>query len=207
MRRELPITYRTVIIGSTPIFTLGGVILPLERWRDYDRGYLYLKRQFFSAEMINLKKKIDCVWEIKGADLVAPRNAGSERNKVFSYKVLDLIKEFGGKVIGVTFIEAASGIPNTQETSIYTKGLQIIAERYDIFLRENAGCGILILNSRMAHTRKGASFTLYSRNQLPKFYFRKQGRSIVKKGYLKRAIFSNSRSSRPACKSPTLYQR
>ena len=139
--------------GSTPIFTLGGVILPLERWRDYDRGYLYLKREFFSAE-IDRSKKIDCVWEIKDSDLVAPRNAGSERNKVFSYKVLDLIKEFGGKVIGVTFLKSIRN--PTPRTSIYTKGLQIIAERYDIFLRENAGCGILILNSRMAHTRKGA---------------------------------------------------
>ncbi|WP_316227767.1 DUF3800 domain-containing protein [Bradyrhizobium sp. SZCCHNR3015] len=138
--------------GDTPIFTLGGVILPLDRWREYDRKYLYLKREFFRAE-IDRSKKSDIAWEIKGTDLFAPRNAASERNKVFVYRVLDLIKEFGGRVIGVTFLKSVK--EPMSRTSIYTKALQIIAERYDVFLREIDGSGILIIDSRMAHTRKG----------------------------------------------------
>ena len=88
--------------GTTPVFTLGGVILPIDRWREYDRAYLYLKREFFAAE-IDRSSKIDCVWEAKGNELLAPRNAASERNKVFCYRVLALIKQFGGRVFGRDF--------------------------------------------------------------------------------------------------------
>lgn len=127
--------------GSTPAFTIGGIVLPIERWQEYDRAYLYLKREFFAAE-IDRSSKLDCVWEIKGSDLLAPRNAASERNKVFCYKVLDLIKEFKGKAMGVTFLKSVkSPMP---KNSIYTKGLQILAERYDTFLRENDSAGTLI---------------------------------------------------------------
>lgn len=140
-------------VGQTPIFSLGGVILPFEKWREYDRAYLYLKRQFFKSE-IDQSKKIDSVWEIKGTDLFAPRNAASERNKVFCYKVFDLIESFGGKIIGVTFLKSV--MQPMPRVSLYTKGLQIIAERYDVFLREANASGVLILDSRMAHTRKGA---------------------------------------------------
>lgn len=139
--------------GITPAFTLGGVALPFDRWREYDRAYLYLKREFFSAE-IDRSSKIDCVWEIKGSDLLAPRNAASERNKVFCYKVLDLIRDFGGKAFGVTFLKSVKN--PMPKSSIYTKGLQILAERYDVFLRENDAQGTLILDSRMAHMRRGA---------------------------------------------------
>lgn len=138
--------------SQTPIFTIAGVALPIERWREYDRSYLYSKRQFFSAE-INRSSKTDCVWEVKGSDLVAPRNSQSERNKVFVYRVIELVKSFGGKVIGVSFLKnVRSPMPRS---SIYTKGLQIIAERFDLFLRESHVTGIMILDSRMAHMRKG----------------------------------------------------
>ncbi len=138
--------------GATPLFTLGGIVLPLDRWRDYDRAYLYLKREFFKKE-IDQSSKIDATWEVKGTDLLSPRNANSERNKVFCYRVLDLAKQFGGKVLGVTFLKSVkSPMPRT---SIYTKGLQILAERFDVFLREIDGAGVLIMDSRMAHTRKG----------------------------------------------------
>ncbi len=139
--------------GTTPVFTLGGIALPLDRWREYDRAYLYLKREFFAAE-IDKSSKIDCVWEAKGNMLLGPRNAASERNKAFCYKVLGLVKTFGGKAIGVTFLKSVKNpLPRT---SIYTKGLQILAERFDTFLKENDSTGVLIMDSRMAHLRKGS---------------------------------------------------
>jgi hypothetical protein len=138
--------------GETPAFTLGGVALPLERWREFDRKYLYLKREFFAAE-IDRSSKVDAVWEIKGSDLLAPRNAKSGRNRAFCLRVIALVKEFHGRVFGVTFLK---GTKNPMpRNSMYTKGLQILAERYDIFLRECNCTGVLILDSRMAHTRKG----------------------------------------------------
>lgn len=174
--------------GDTPIFTLGGVILPLERWREYDRKYLYLKRDFFKAE-IDRSKKTDSAWEIKGTDLFAPRNAASERNKVFVYKVFDLIKDFGGRVIGVTFLKSVKD--PMSHTSIYTKGLQIIAERYDIFLREMNGSGILIIDSRMAHTRKGGGLDYTVAVSYLSFIFgNAQGRQL--KRIIEGPIFADS---------------
>ncbi len=138
--------------GITPMFTLAGVALPIDRWRDYDRGYLRLKREFFAKE-IDASTKIDVVWEVKGSDLFAPRNAASERNKVFAYKVLDLIKEYKGRAFGVNFLKSVNN--PMPRSSIYTKGLQILAERFDVFLRESDEQGIIIMDSRMAHMRKG----------------------------------------------------
>ncbi|MCJ2024397.1 DUF3800 domain-containing protein [Methylobacterium sp. J-067] len=138
--------------GETPLFTIGGVALPLDRWREYDRKYLYLKREFFSAE-IDRSSKTDSAWEAKGSYLMGPHNASSKRNKVFCYKVLDLVKEFNGRVMGVSFVKSVRSPMN--KTSIYTKGLQILAERFDVFLRENDSSGIFILDSRMAHSQKG----------------------------------------------------
>ncbi|WP_336978027.1 DUF3800 domain-containing protein [Altererythrobacter fulvus] len=138
--------------GQSPLFTLAGVALPLSRWRDYDRRYLYLKREFFAAE-IERSSKIDAVWEVKGSDLLSPRNSGSERNATFVYRVLDLVEELGGRVVGVTVLKGA--INPTPKTTIYTKALQIIAERYAEFLKEKRSTGVMILDSRMAHLKKG----------------------------------------------------
>lgn len=138
--------------GQTPAFTLAGVALPLDRWREYDRQYLYLKREFFPAE-IERSTKIDALWEVKGNDLLAPRNAKSERNSVFARRVMNLVADFNGKVFGVTFLKGA--VKPMPKTSIYTKGLQILAERFNTFLREENSSGVLVLDSRMAHTQKG----------------------------------------------------
>lgn len=138
--------------GQTPVFTLAGVALPITRWREYDRKYLYLKREFFAAE-IDRSTKVDAFWEVKGNDLLAPRNAGSERNAAFAHRVLDLVKAFDGRIMGVNFLKAA--VRPMAKTSIYTKGLQILAERYNAFLRERDTTGVLVLDSRMAHTQKG----------------------------------------------------
>ena len=139
--------------SMTPMFTLAGVILPVDRWRDYDRAFLRLKRDFFAKE-IDASSKIDAVWEIKGSKLFSPRNADSERNKVFVYKVIDLIKSFDGSVVGVNFLKSVRD--PMARSSIYTKGLQILAERFDVFLRERDSKGFMIIDSRMAHMRKGS---------------------------------------------------
>ena len=39
--------------------------------------------------------------------------------------------------------------------SMYTVALQVIAETFDIFLRERDGLGIMIIDSRMAHVAPG----------------------------------------------------
>jgi hypothetical protein len=174
--------------GETPAFTLGGVILPLERWRDFDRAYLYLKREFFLAE-ISRSSKTDCAWEAKGSDLLAPRNAGSERNKVFCYRVLDLIKTFGGKALGVTFLKSVKS--PMLRTSIYTKSLQILAERYDLFLREKDASGVLIIDSRMAHTKKGGGLDYTVASSYLSFVFGNKDGQLLKR-IIEAPLFADS---------------
>lgn len=139
--------------AQTPVFTLAGIALPIERWRSYDRAYLGLKREFFAAE-IDRSSKPDTRWEFKGSNIIAPRNAESERNKVFAYKVLDLVKDHGGRAFGCSFLKCPA--EPSPKASIYTKAVQIIDERFDIFLREKNDKGILILDSRMAHMKRGS---------------------------------------------------
>lgn len=139
--------------GETPVFTVAGVTLPCERWREYDREFLYLKREFFKAE-IDRSSTLDTGWEAKGNYLLAPRNSDSVRNRVFVDRVIDIIRKYNGRIIGVSFIKNAD--TPMSRASMYTKGFQIIAERYDTFLREINCTGLMIADSRMAHLKKGS---------------------------------------------------
>lgn len=139
--------------GMTPVFTLGGVALPVLDWRDYDREFLRLKTQFFKNE-IDKSRKDAPNWEFKGNRLIAPRNKDSERIKSFAYKVTDLIMSYGGELFAVSFLK--DHINPTASHSMYTLALQVIAERYDIFLQETDEHGVIIIDSRMAHVTPGA---------------------------------------------------
>jgi len=83
--------------GQMPVFTLSGVALPLNMWREYDRKYLALKRLFFANE-IERSSKVASTWEFKGNRGIAPRNKDSERNRTFAYRTLDLVRECYGKL-------------------------------------------------------------------------------------------------------------
>jgi len=140
--------------GETPVFTLAGVALPLEDWRAYDRSYLRLKCEFFQNEIDKSSKPAER-WEFKGNRVVAPRNSDSERIRIFTYRLLDLITTFGGKIFSVSFLK--NPCAPTPANSMYTISLQIISETFDIFLREQGDNirGISILDSRVAHVQKG----------------------------------------------------
>ena len=138
--------------GEKPVFTLGGVTLPIDRWRLYDREYLALKTTFFQNE-INSSSRHAALWEFKGNRAIGPRNAESQRIKVFIYKVLDLIMTYGGGLFAVNILKDHER--PTAPQSMYTVALQILAEKFNIFLREEGGLGIFIIDSRMAHVTPG----------------------------------------------------
>lgn len=174
--------------GQTPVFTLAGVALPLHLWREFDRDFLYLKREFYQKE-IDTSSKDDTSWEAKGNNLIAPRNANSERNKIFTYRVLDKVKEVDGKLFSVNFLK--SSLTPISSVSIYTKALQIIAERFDIFLRESSSKGIMIVDSRMAHTKKGSGLDYSVAKSYLSFIFgNEQGRQL--KQIIEAPLFADS---------------
>src|SRR5918996_3753545 len=93
--------------GQMPVFTLSGVALPLNMWREYDRRFLTLKLSFFENE-IDRSSKVASTWEFKGNRTIAPRNKDSQRNTIFAYRTLDLVRGCYGKLFGVTFLKSAA---------------------------------------------------------------------------------------------------
>jgi hypothetical protein len=72
--------------GETPLFTLAAVGLPLADWRQRDRDFLKLKRQFFPDEMGRSDRRAEEV-EIKGRDLTSPHQRTSSRRQEFNRRV------------------------------------------------------------------------------------------------------------------------
>lgn len=136
--------------GVTPIFTLTAVVLPLSRWRDFDRKYNNLKERFFPDETQKKGRKEDV--EIKGNDLTCPRNKDSERRQAFLKQVFRLLKDFNASIFAVTFVKSADN--HASAKSLYTKGFQILLERFNDYLEsseersERFDDGIIICDSR-----------------------------------------------------------
>lgn len=120
--------------GQTPLFTLSGLALPLEEWRNIDREYLTLKRKFFAPELANTRKRPEH-YEIKGNTLTAPRNKNSRRRHVYIKELCDMISRFEGKLFCVTTIK--NSIQPTSATSIYTMAFQYMVERANIYISEH----------------------------------------------------------------------
>lgn len=147
-------------------------------WRSYQAEYAALKLQFFKNE-IDKSSKSQHQWECKGNRLIAPRNAESERLAAFGHKVLDLAENNMGRLFSVTFLKCAA--KPTSHASMYTKALQILAEAFDIFLREKSedARGIIMLDSRMAHLKKGAGLDYTVAVSLLSYIFgNEQGRQL-----------------------------
>lgn len=141
--------------GQTPLFTLTGLALPLTEWRNFDREYLALKKTFFKDEIHSLKKRVEYL-EIKGNELTAPRNKDSRRRHTFLIKVCELAGRYQGKLFCVSVIKSST--KSTAPQSIYTSSLQIMAERFNIFLTENnIESGIIIADSTRRYDLNVAS--------------------------------------------------
>lgn len=138
--------------GTTPVFTLTSVALPLEEWRNFDRKYNNLKSHFF-PEMLERKGRKEDI-EIKGNDLTSPRNKESTRRKDFLNRVFKLLKDFDAKIFAVTFIKDKDS--PIAGRSMYTHGFQILLERFNKYIETSGkfSSGIIICDSR-AGTMKG----------------------------------------------------
>jgi hypothetical protein len=134
--------------GETPIFTLSALALPIWEWRGIDREYLALKRRFF-PDRLGRPTRRDEETEIKGNDLVSPRNAGSTRRHAFLREVISFIHRHSGRGFGVSFLKN-SGNP-APPVSLYTSAFQILVERISIFVTEHPAYShaLLICDSRM----------------------------------------------------------
>lgn len=136
-----------IMEGETPIFTLAAIAFPLQEWKERDREYLGLKRNIFPAKLVRPDIREEHV-EIKGKDLAAPRNAGSKRHHEFMGHALKLISDKHGCCFGVTFLK--NHVSPISPVSLYSFALQVLVERFTIFIRvhEDYDGAILICDSR-----------------------------------------------------------
>lgn len=174
--------------GQTPLFTLAALALPLSEWRARDREYLALKRQFFPDSMGRENRRDEEV-EVKGRDLTGPHQKGSTRRQVFNRRVLASISHHGGTCFGVSFLKNAESPAASR--SIYTQALQILVERFSLFVAEHPVYqhAILICDSRMKGL-KGDDMTV-ARSHMSYIFGNETGRRFI--NILEAPLFADSR--------------
>jgi len=135
-----------LVDGQTPLFVLAALSFDADAWRPLDRAYLDLKKRFFRKEIGGRRPEL---YEVKGHDLTRPGNKRSRRNHTFVLASLGLCRVHGAVGFGVIFKKNPAN--PTSKTSMYTMGLQYLAERFNPHLeeRDEAERGIIIADSRM----------------------------------------------------------
>ena len=139
-----------LISGETPLFVLTTLAVHACHWRKFTQEFTRLKARFFSVEIG--PDRHPQYYEIKGSSLLKPRNRTSARRAAFTHKVFDLIHSFGGKLFAVVFIKNPQN--PASKIMLYTKGLQILSERFHAFLEEVGDPGIqglMMLDSVLKH--------------------------------------------------------
>ena len=174
--------------GQTPLFTLAAMALSLSEWRARDREFLALKRQFFQDSMGREGRRDEEV-EIKGRDLTSPHQKTSSRRQAFNRRVLSSIGQHGGTCFGVTFLKNPDQPASSR--SIYTQALQILVERFSLFVAEHPVYqhAILICDSRMKGL-KGEDITV-ARSHMSYIFGNETGRRFI--NILEAPLFADSR--------------
>jgi hypothetical protein len=135
--------------GETPLFTLASLAFPLAEWRARDREFLQLKRRFF-PDLLGKGYKRDEEYEIKGNELASPHNKTSKRRHQFNKEVLAFIERHLGVGFGVSVLK--NPVNPGSSKSIYTVALQILVERFSMFIAEHPiyDNGIIVCDARLA---------------------------------------------------------
>jgi hypothetical protein len=147
-----------------------------------------LKRHFF-PDLTGRPGKRDEEIEIKGRDLTGPHNASSKRRHVFLQRILPFIAQHSGSCFGVSFLKN----PDTPASSksLYTQALQILVERFSLYIAEHPvyNNGILICDSRMKGMR-GHDITV-ARSHMSYIFGHETGRTFI--NVLEAPLFADSR--------------
>jgi hypothetical protein len=177
-----------IAIGENPLFTLAAVAFPLWEWRARDRAFLSLKRQFFH-DLLARSSKRDEEFEIKGRDITSFHNRDSARRHAFNSRLLSFISHNSGTTFAVTFLKNSDN--PASHTSIYTQALQILVERFSLYIAEHRSYnyGLLILDSRMKGLR-GFDITV-ARSHMSYIFGHETGRTFI--NILEAPLFADSR--------------
>lgn len=136
--------------GGTPLFCLSAVGMHASRWRELDRALFQLKRAYFSREMQGFTARNPDMrpehYEIKGRQLVKPSHAGSRRNRVFTLKILDLARQLDIRLFAAVWRKDPANPVDAM--SMYTQGLQVLAERFHFHCALTGERGVIVVDGR-----------------------------------------------------------
>lgn len=136
--------------GQTPLFCLSAIAVRSEHWRSLDRALLGLKRKYFAVEMAvfatrNPDRRPEH-FEVKGSYLCKPSNARLYRNRVFVFKVLDILRDYDARLFASIWRKDPAN--PASPVSIYTHSLQILTERFHHHCEAQGRPGLMIIDSR-----------------------------------------------------------
>lgn len=142
--------HEPLLDGETPLFCLSAVALRSTLWRDYDRSLLALKRTFFRTEMnayvqANPGRRPEH-FEVKGRDLVQPSHATDRRRRKFLGRVFALCQRLEARFFSAIWKKSPTNPGNPQ--GLYTRSLQLLAERFQYYCEEQNDEGIMVVDSR-----------------------------------------------------------
>ncbi len=131
--------------GQTPVFTLSSLAVHEQTWRELDRQYLYLKREFFPKEIGTKRAEYH---EVKGNYLISPAHRDSKRNAEFLRRVLRLCDSLGVKAFSISFLKNHENPASAK--SMYSLALQYLVERLHLHLETSPGenQGLIIVDER-----------------------------------------------------------
>jgi hypothetical protein len=130
-----------------PLFGLAGFAIEAGNWKDFDRGYLRLKRQFYFREV---RRALDTLGV--RPERYEPKRLRSRRDHRFTASVLKLIRDSGGTLFACGRVKQP-GMDNHNSDALYTFTVQGVLKQYERYLREfslKRGRGVVVLDQREA---------------------------------------------------------
>ncbi len=141
--------HEPLLEGETPIFCLSAVGFAASAWRAYDRALWNLKRRYYARDMAQYAKATGRrpeSYEVKGRDLAQPSHARNRRAQNFIAKTLELCRAHNARCFSAMWRKDVHTPTNPQ--SIYTKSLQVLAERFHVYCEELGELGMVVVDSR-----------------------------------------------------------
>lgn len=141
--------HEPIFDGETPLFCLSAIALRASDWRNCDRALWKLKCRYYLREIEQFSRataRRPEQYEVKGRDLVQPSHAKNRRGLIFIDQVLTLCQTYNARCFAAVWRKDA--INPTQPQSIYTKSLQVLAERFHLYCQEAGDQGIVVVDSR-----------------------------------------------------------
>ena len=147
-----------------PVLSLVGLILPHESLKFITDEFLDLKQQFYSRSY-RIRHTLDWILcEIKGSDLSksirSDNQTEMEHNLLFISLVLNLIKQYEGRIIGKIYVKPIDG--KFDGVAAYTSACQDLHSMFQLFLESKDSRGVTIMDSRTQRQNKVVSHSIFT---------------------------------------------